>query len=111
VVVRAWAEQPEAAAIARSLPDLKDTERTEVLAAHRRHKQTVVLLHMIAATYGAIAETDPAWIQNPTYSPKQTSFSERNRELITLAIDERTTEGTDQTVAKKLLEAIEKTEW
>jgi predicted Zn-dependent protease len=111
VIVRAWAEAPETAALASTLPDLKEAERTEVIAAHRRHKQTAVLLHMLATTLGAIAETDPAWLKHPIYSPKMNGFSERNRELLTLAIDERLAAGTDQTTARKLLDAIEKSPW
>ena len=111
VVLRAWADKPEIDALAGSLPDLKDAERTEVHGAHRRHKQTVVLLHALATTLGAIPETDPQWIQHPSYSPKQTSFSERNRELLQLAVDERLTDGADAAIAHKLLEAIEKSEW
>src|SRR5213078_1082905 len=58
VTVRAWAEKPEVTALAGRLPDPKDPERDEVIGAHRRHKQTVVLLHMLATTLGAIAEVD-----------------------------------------------------
>ncbi|MBA2541122.1 MAG: hypothetical protein H0V17_15890, partial [Deltaproteobacteria bacterium] len=111
VIVRGWAEKPELTALTALLPDLKEAEKSEVITAHRRHKQTVVLLHMLAVTVGAIDEADKAWIQNPTYSPKQAGFSDRNRELIQLGLDERKAEGTDQTVAKKLLEAIEKSEF
>lgn len=111
VIVRAWAEKPETDALASLLPDLKEAERAEVIAAHRRHKQAAVLLHMLAATLGAIAETDPAWLQHPIYGPKMTGFSERNRELMQLALDDRLAAGTDQTAAKKLLEAIEKAPW
>ncbi len=108
VIVRSWAEKPESEALASDLSDLTPAERAEVLAAHRRHKQTVVLLHMLAATLGAIDEADTAWIQNPTYAPKMSGFSDRNRDLITLGIDERLLGATDQNLAKKLLEAIEK---
>ena len=111
VVVRGWAEQPETEALAAALPDLKEGERTEVISAHRRHKQTVVLLHMLATTLGTVAETDPGWIQNLTYSRKQVGFSDRNRELITLGLDSRLAEDSPQVMAKKLLEAIEKTPW
>ena len=110
-VVRAWAERPETAALAAMLPDLKEAERAEAIAAHRRHKQTAVLLHALARTLGAIGETDPAWLQHPTYSPKMAGFSERNRELMTLALGDRLAAGTPQTAAKKLLDAIEKTPW
>ncbi len=111
LIVRAWAEKPESAALVATMPDLKDAERAELINAHRRHKQTVVLVHELAATLGAIAETDPQWLQNPTYSPTQAGFSERNRELLQLAVDERVTDGATESIAKKLLESIEKSEW
>jgi hypothetical protein len=111
VIVRAWAEKPETDALASILPDLKEAERAEVIAAHRRHKQTAILLNMLATTLGAIAETDPAWLKHPIYSPKMNGFSERNRELMTLALDDRLAAGTDQTAAKKLLDALEKSPW
>src|SRR5688572_5243149 len=84
VVVRGYNEKAEADALAGSLPDLKETERNELIAAHRRHKQTVILLRALAVTLGGIAESDPAWILHPSYSKKQTGFSERNRELFTI---------------------------
>ena len=83
----------------------------EVRDAKKRHKQTVVLLHALAQTLGAIAESDPSWIQNPAYAVKQSTFSDRNRDLIQLAIDQRLNGGTDETIAHDLLEAIEKNEW
>lgn len=110
-IVRAWSEKAETTALAGLLPDLKEAERAEVIAAHRRHKQTAVLLHMLATTLGAIAESDAAWLKHPIYSPKMHTFSDRNRELLTLAIDDRIAAGTPQTAAKKLLDAIEKAPW
>jgi predicted Zn-dependent protease len=111
VVVRAWAEKAETEKLAPALASLSTAERAEVASAHKRHKQTVVLLHYLAQTLGAITEADPAWIQNPAYSKKQASFSDRNRELIQLAIDERLSGGTDATLAHDLLENIEKQDW
>ena len=111
VVVRGWAQAPEAAALAGTLPDLKETERTEVLAAHRRHKQSVALLRGLAITLGGIAEADAAWILHPSYSPKQAGFSERNRELFQIALDARLAERPDHDTAKRLLEGIEKAQW
>jgi predicted Zn-dependent protease len=110
-IVREWADKPERAELGERLARIGDKERAEVEAAHRRHKQTVVLLHELAATLGAISEADPAWIQHPLYSDKQTGFSERNRELLQIAIDARLSGGSDQEVAHDLLEAIEKEEW
>jgi predicted Zn-dependent protease len=111
VIVRSWAEGPETELLAGKLPDLKETERAEVLAAHRRHKQSVVLLHQLAITLGGIAEADPAWILHPTYSAKQSSFADRTRELLTLSIDARLAEEPDLALAKQLLASIEKSEW
>jgi len=111
VVVRAWAEKPEAEQLATGFPDLKPAEKTEVLAAHERHKQTVVLLHMLARTLGAIDESDASWIQNPAYSPKQASFSDRNRELLQMGMDARISEAADKDIAHDLLEKIEKENW
>ncbi len=111
VTVRSWAEKPETEKLAAKLPDLDPAQRAETLAAHKRHKQVVVLLHMLAQTLGAIGEADPAWIQHPAYSSKQHTFSDRDRELMQLAIDARLGAGTDQTIAHDLIEAIEKNQW
>jgi tetratricopeptide (TPR) repeat protein len=111
VTVRAWSEKAERDALAGKLPDLKDAERNEVFAAHRRHKQTVVLLHMLATTLGAIGEADPEWIQHPQYSLKQHSFAKRTRDLLQLAIDSRLADEPDLVLAKKLGDAIDKDPW
>lgn len=111
VTVRAWAEKPELEALTGRLPDPKDPDRAEVISAHRRHKQAVVLLHMLAATLGAIAETDPSWIQAVSYSPQQSSFSNRNRELLQIAANSRMAEESDAVLAKKLSEEIERSDW
>ncbi len=111
IVVRSWAEKPETEALAESLPDLKVAERTELLAAHRRHKQSVILLHHLAVSLGGIAESDPAWILHLTYSAKQTSFADRTRDLLTLSFDARLADEPDAMVATQLLASIEKSEW
>lgn len=111
VIVRAWAEKPETDALAGRLPDLKSGDRAEVLSAHHRHKQTVVLLHMLAATLGAINEADPAWIQHALYSPKQNTFANRTRDLLQLAVDSRLSGDTDTGTAKKIADSIESADW
>jgi predicted Zn-dependent protease len=111
VVVRAWNESAEAEALSGSLPDLKETERNEVHAAHKRHKEASILLRALAVTLGGIAETEPTQLLNPSYSRNQVGFSERNRELMTMALDGRLAEETEQVIAKKLLESIEKAQW
>lgn len=111
IVVRAWAEKQETEALASKLPDLKQAERAEVLAAHKRHKQTVVLLHFLARTLGAVEENDPTWIGNPAYSPKQASFADRTRDLMQAALEHRLADDPQPAIAKDLLEKIAKEEW
>ena len=111
VVVRGWAVKPETAALAVVLPDLNDAQRTEVFTTHKRHKQTVILLHQLAKSLGAIDEADPSWVGHPLYSSKQNTFSERGRDLVQLAIDARLGGGANPAIAHDLLEAISKSEW
>ena len=111
VVVRSWAEKPEIAALAVVIPELNDAQRTEVITAHKRHKQTVILLHQLAKSLGAIDEADPSWLGHPLYSSKQNTFSERGRDLMQLAIDARLGGSANPAIAHDLLEAISKGEW
>lgn len=111
VIVRAWAEKPELESLAMRLPDVKESARTEIITAHKRHKQTVVLLHMLATTLGAIAEVDSTWLQHVTYAPKQNMFSNRNRDVMQVAIDSRLSGDADDVTAKKVADSIEKSEW
>jgi predicted Zn-dependent protease len=110
-MIRTWPEKPEVEALSGRLPDPTDPDRAEVANAHHRHKQTIVLLHMLAATLGAIGETDPAWIQAVSYSPQQSTFSNRNRELLQIAANSRVAEEPDLALARKLSDEIERAEW
>lgn len=111
VTVRGWAEKPELDALMGRLPDAKDPERADVVTAHHRHKQAVVLLHMLATTLGAISETDPTWIQAASYSPQQQSFSNRNREILQYAANSRLGDESDVALAKRLADNIEQSNW
>jgi len=114
VVLRGYAEAAEKAALAHAFPGLSGRNLTEALDARRRHKQTVALLHALAHTLGAIHETDPSWIVHAEYDPSQSTVSERNRELMQLAIADRLKikELRDPlATAKAVLAAIEKADW
>ncbi len=111
VIVRGWSERAETQKLTATLPDMREAQRTEILAAHRRHKQAVVLLHMLATTLGAIDSSDASWIQNRSYSSKQSTFSDRNRELMQLALEARLADTKEPEIASKLLAAIEKSEF
>lgn len=111
LVMRVWADEPETAAVAATLPDLSEAQRAEVIGAHHRHKQTVVLLHALAASLGAVAEVDTESIQNPTYSPRAHGVGDRTRALLQLAIDARLTDVAPDVIAGSLLTAIEAAPW
>jgi len=111
VIVRAWAKDAETAALGEDLKALQPAIRAEVVSAHKRHKQAVVLLHMLARTLGAIAEGDPSWIGNPTYSPKQATFADRTRDLMQLVVDGKLSDDPQQQIAKELLEQVSKENW
>lgn len=112
IIVRDWATKPEIVALGREgSGEIEPAKVPEVLAAHKRHKQTVVLLHMLARSLGAIHEADPTWIANPTYSPKQASFADRTRELMQTVVDRRLSDEAMPAIAKELLELVSKEDW
>jgi hypothetical protein len=114
IVLRGYADAEERRAFIRAFPDLEESERDEVHDARRRHKQTVLLVHELAHTLGAIHETDPSWIMHPVYRPEQASISDRNRELMLIALADRlhTKEARDPVAtAEALLAAIDAADW
>jgi hypothetical protein len=114
IVLRGFADVEERKAFARAFPDLDQSERDEVHDARRRHKMTVVLLHEIAHTLGGIHEAEPAWILHPAYAAEQAGISDRNKELMVIALEDRLVPGEARDTAKtysKLLGAIEREDW
>lgn len=89
VVVRGYADAGERKAFTAAFPRTTAEERERVHQARRRHKQTVVLIHELGHTLGAIHETDPGWIMHGSYDPQMSQFSDRARELMQMALEER----------------------
>jgi len=114
VVLRGYSDLAERKQFATAFPDLTDDEREEVHEARRLHKQTVLLIHELAHTLGAIHETDPSWIMHGAYSGAQASISDRNRELMLIALEDRLrpTEARDPLKTSEALRAaLEASEW
>ncbi|MCA9678898.1 MAG: hypothetical protein H6709_08835 [Kofleriaceae bacterium] len=114
LMLRGYADLEERKAFARAFPDLDQAERDEVHDARRRHKETVVLVHELAHSLGAIHETDPAWLLHPSYSAQQTGISDRNRELMMIAIEDRLKPADARDprgTYGRILDAIEREDW
>jgi predicted Zn-dependent protease len=114
IVLRGYDDEAQTAAFHKQFPDVPIKDAGDALDARRRHKQTCLLLHQLGHTLGAIHETDPSWIIHATYDPQQATISERNRELMSLALDDRLKikEMRDKVAtATALLSAIEKNDW
>jgi len=60
-----------------------------LLAVRRLHKTTALLLHQLAHSLGAVHETGADGVMNAKYSPDAAVISERNCELMRIALDDR----------------------
>jgi tetratricopeptide (TPR) repeat protein len=110
IVVHDWSPVPEEKKLESQLDKLKPEERAEVLAAHRRHKQTVTLLHYLHISAGAVVEIDDAWIGSRAYSPGLRTVSERARELLTVSLKSRLDGEDPGPAAARLIDEIERAE-
>jgi len=89
LVVRGYSDAFERRAFVRAYPDIDQRDIDEVLGVRRRHKQTVLLLHELGHTLGAIHERGEGWILDPMYTSHASTISERNRALMQIAVNER----------------------
>ncbi|MEZ4367921.1 MAG: hypothetical protein R2939_16820 [Kofleriaceae bacterium] len=89
VVIRGYPADAEAAELAARHPGLDVDQERELLAARRRHKQAVALLHGLGRTLAAIDVRAPQRIEHARYDLAQVGFASRNRELMQLAIRDR----------------------
>lgn len=110
VIVHDWSPVPETKKLESQLDRLRPEERAEVLAAHRRHKQTVVLLHYLQQSAGAVAEIDETWIGSRGYSSGLRTVSERERELLTISLKSRLDGEELGSAAARIIDEIERAE-
>ncbi|MBK7534410.1 MAG: hypothetical protein IPI49_03365 [Myxococcales bacterium] len=108
LLVRDWSPVPELGKLRDELEGLSEPERAEVISAHRRHKQTVVLLHYLHLSAGAVAESDEAWIGSRGYAPSVRTVSERTRQLLAVSLQSRLDDEDPGTAAARLIDEIER---
>jgi tetratricopeptide (TPR) repeat protein len=93
---------------------IDEDQKPALLEARRQHKLTLVLLHEIAHTLGAMHADKPEWIMNGSYNKDQAEFSDENARLIRAMLPHRLTPA-DERIAgaehKALLEYLEAHDW
>lgn len=110
VLVLDWSPVPETAKLREELEPLTEAERGEVVAAHRRHKQTVVLLHYLHLTLGAVLEQEEAWIGSRGYAPSLRTVSERTRQVLAVALESKLQDEERGAAAARLIDELERAE-
>lgn len=114
VVIRGYAESGEKKLLAEAFPKVPAVERENAHEQRRRHKQTVILIHEIAHSLGAIHENDEGWIMHASYAVAMSQFSDRSRELMQIAIDERLkprSEQNNRALAGRLVAYLDANPW
>jgi tetratricopeptide (TPR) repeat protein len=104
VVVRGYTEDEQRKALERAFPEASADERGNALVARRRHQTTVVLLHQLAHSLGALPESEPDGVMSASYSPAaEASIGEGNRRRMLSAFDERLAAAKQYREAERLL--------
>jgi tetratricopeptide (TPR) repeat protein len=104
VLVRGYVEGEQRKALERAFPEASADERRDAVVARRRHETTVVLLHQLAHSLGALHESEPDGIMSASYSPAAVaSIDEGNRRRMLSALDERLAAGKRYREAERLL--------
>ena len=95
VVVHGCAEGEQRKYLDRAFPEASADDRRNAAIARRRHQTTVVLLHALAHSLGALDEREPDGIMSASYSPAaRATIGESNRSRMLSALDERLAAGT-----------------
>jgi hypothetical protein len=88
-VMRGMDDDQEALAIDREFKLLDPEERRRLYGSRKSHKEIVVFLHEWGHTLGLLHHEEATNIMNPRYDPRQASFSDFAKQLITAVVDRR----------------------
>jgi tetratricopeptide (TPR) repeat protein len=89
LVLRGMDDEQEGLAIDREYHLLSAEERARLYSNRKAHKEVAVFLHEWGHSAGLLHEEDRAMIMNPALDPRQSSFSEFDKEVLALVIDRR----------------------
>jgi Matrixin len=110
LVVRATGRLNEDRSIDKAFYELSDDERARMLRVRKRHRALAVLLHEIGHCLGALHESDPHSLMNPSYDPKMSGFGPGGVALMRAAL-----EGVDRVAMARaqlaILSAPGATQW
>jgi hypothetical protein len=105
VLVRGYAEGEQRKALERAFPGASADERGHALVARRRHQTTVVLLHQLAHSLGALHDSETDGVMSASYSPAaEASIGEGDRRRMLSALDERLAAAKRYREAERLLD-------
>jgi hypothetical protein len=93
IVLRALNDGAEYQAIQSGLSELSDAERDKLFHARLEHKRTVVLLHELGHTLGALHERDETNIMNPRYATCLSHFGSQTESVMRAVLAHRTVSG------------------
>ena len=94
-VMRGMDDEQEARALDQHYQLLSPEERERVYGERKAHKEIVIFLHEWAHTMGVIHSEDHSLIMNPHYDPRQTGFTDREKQILSLVIDRRLAKPTE----------------
>jgi tetratricopeptide (TPR) repeat protein len=89
LVLRGMDDEQEGLAIDRQYHLLSAEERARLYSDRKAHKEVTVFLHEWGHSAGLLHEEDRAMIMNPALDPRQSAFSEFDKEVLALVIDRR----------------------
>jgi tetratricopeptide (TPR) repeat protein len=106
IVLRGMFSAAEMDAINASLNLLSSKDREQLARDRRLHKETAVLLHEWAHSFGAIHDRSPQSLMAPAYDKSQAAFSDASARVIGIGLEFRDAPGSRDTWAKAYREQL-----
>jgi hypothetical protein len=88
-VLRGMDDAEEGKALEREFAMLQPGERDKLYADRKGHKEVVIFLHEWAHALGALHVEERTAIMNPAYDPKQTAFTDFEKQLVGAVLERR----------------------
>ncbi|NOU31739.1 MAG: matrixin family metalloprotease [Polyangiaceae bacterium] len=108
LVMRAPSRAREVDAVERNFDELSEAEREKIRGTRRKHRASVVLIHELGHTLGAMHDNVDVSIMNPNYAPERASFGPENVGMMQITVRHRAAgEWTNKDLPKDLLARLD----